>query len=109
MAPLLTQKFVLNEGGLDVVPSYCFVLLIFPSLKQPFNFRIYHSIGRSHSRVLVITCMLARDCMNARSQLHVCPLACSRRAVYVAAAVRSERYFSISRLDTDLAGTYAAA
>ena len=37
-------------------------------------------------RVIVTTCVLARDCMNARSQLHVRPLACSRRAVGVAAA-----------------------
>ena len=89
LARVLNQNFVLNEGRLPVVPRYIFVLLIIPSLKHPLKFRIDHSIGRTHSRVLVITGMLARDCMNARSNLHVCPLPCSRREVGVAAAVRS--------------------
>ena len=72
-----------------VTCGHCVVLLTLPSLEHFFKFRIDYSIGRTHIRVLVITCMLARDCMNARSQLHVCPLACSRRTVDVAAAVRS--------------------
>ena len=38
LAWVLTQNFVLNEGGLPVVPSYRFVLLILPSLKHHFKF-----------------------------------------------------------------------
>ena len=89
LAWVLTPNFVLDEGGLPVVPSDWFMLLILPSLEHPFRFRIDVSVRRTHSRVLVVTRMLARDCMNARSQLQVCPLACSPCAVGVAAAVKS--------------------
>ena len=53
-----------------MVPSYCFVLLLLPSFKHPFEFRINHSIGRTHRRVLVITSMLARSYMYARLRVH---------------------------------------